>query len=107
MSASRISALSVRCCELIHGRSRVQGSWFGVSAGKHGDVAQLVEHLLCKQGVGGSSPLVSTKVAPAESVATGTSLATVGRGSVPRPAFRRPPESLFAIEALAWFEAGG
>jgi hypothetical protein len=26
----------------------------------HGDVAQLVEHLLCKQGVGGSSPLVST-----------------------------------------------
>jgi hypothetical protein len=25
-----------------------------------GDVAQLVEHLLCKQGVGGSSPLVST-----------------------------------------------
>ena len=27
-----------------------------------GDVAQLVEHLLCKQGVGGSSPLVSTRV---------------------------------------------
>ena len=27
---------------------------------KEGDVAQLVEHLLCKQGVGGSSPLVST-----------------------------------------------
>ncbi len=26
-----------------------------------GDVAQLVEHLLCKQGVGGSSPLVSTR----------------------------------------------
>jgi hypothetical protein len=26
----------------------------------NGDVAQLVEHLLCKQGVGGSSPLVST-----------------------------------------------
>jgi hypothetical protein len=25
-----------------------------------GDVAQSVEHLLCKQGVGGSSPLVST-----------------------------------------------
>jgi hypothetical protein len=24
------------------------GSWFGVSAGKQGDVAQLVEHLLCK-----------------------------------------------------------
>ncbi len=30
------------------------GAWLG-------DVAQLVEHLLCKQGVGGSSPLVSTK----------------------------------------------
>ncbi len=28
-----------------------------------GDVAQLVEHLLCKQGVVGSSPIVSTKVA--------------------------------------------
>ena len=26
----------------------------------HGDLAQLVEHLLCKQGVRGSSPLVST-----------------------------------------------
>ena len=26
----------------------------------HGDVAQLGEHLLCKQGVGGSSPLIST-----------------------------------------------
>ena len=29
-----------------------------------GDVAQLVEHLLCKQGVGGSSPLVSTLADP-------------------------------------------
>jgi hypothetical protein len=28
-----------------------------------GDVAQSVEHLLCKQGVGGSSPLVSTRQA--------------------------------------------
>ena len=27
-----------------------------------GDVAQLVEHLLCKQGVVGSSPIVSTNV---------------------------------------------
>src|SRR5215207_8263762 len=35
-------------------------SWLGVSADEYGDVAQLVEHLLCKQGVGGSSPLVST-----------------------------------------------
>ncbi len=26
-----------------------------------GDLAQLVEHLLCKQGVRGSTPLVSTK----------------------------------------------
>jgi hypothetical protein len=30
------------------------------SAGKHGDVAQLVEHLFCKQEVAGSSPAVST-----------------------------------------------
>jgi hypothetical protein len=27
---------------------------------RSGDVAQLVEHLLCKQGVVGSSPIVST-----------------------------------------------
>jgi hypothetical protein len=31
------------------------GTWRG-----RGDVAQLVEHLVCNQGVGGSSPLVST-----------------------------------------------
>jgi hypothetical protein len=30
-----------------------------------GDVAQLVEHLLCKQGVVGSSPIVSTALIPA------------------------------------------
>jgi hypothetical protein len=29
-----------------------------------GDVAQLVEHLVCNQGVGGSSPLVSTEGKP-------------------------------------------
>jgi hypothetical protein len=69
---------------------------------------RLAQALLCKQGVGGSSPLVSTKVATAESVATGTSLATVGRGSKsPDHHSRRAPESLFATEALAWFEAGG
>ena len=28
----------------------------------NGDLAQLVEHLLCKQGVRGSTPLVSTQV---------------------------------------------
>jgi hypothetical protein len=27
----------------------------------HGDVAQLAEHLLCKQGVVGSNPIVSTE----------------------------------------------
>ena len=27
-----------------------------------GDVAQLGEHLLCKQGVGGSIPLISTRM---------------------------------------------
>jgi len=37
-------------------------SWCRVLGGAgRGDVAQLVEHLLCKQGVGGSSPLVSTR----------------------------------------------
>ena len=29
-----------------------------------GDVAQLEEHLLCKQGVVGSSPIISTKRYP-------------------------------------------
>ena len=32
------------------------------TAGQHGDVAQLEEHLLCKQGVVGSSPIISTAV---------------------------------------------
>ena len=27
---------------------------------RHGGIAQLVEHLLCKQGVSGSIPLIST-----------------------------------------------
>jgi hypothetical protein len=31
-----------------------------VKATKCGDVAQLAEHLLCKQGVVGSSPIIST-----------------------------------------------
>ncbi len=30
------------------------------SAPRPGDLAQLVEHLLCKQGVRGSTPLIST-----------------------------------------------
>ena len=42
---------------------------------------RVAQALICKQGVGGSSPLVSTGVAAAESVASGTSRATVGRGS--------------------------
>ena len=37
---------------------------FPASAGERGDVAQLVEHLLCKQGVVGSSPIVSTRQSP-------------------------------------------
>ena len=28
---------------------------------EHGGIAQLVEHLPCKQGVSGSNPLISTK----------------------------------------------
>ena len=31
-----------------------------------GDVAQLGEHLLCKQGVSGSSPLISTSTLTTE-----------------------------------------
>src|SRR4029453_18939713 len=47
----------------------VPNSQSDVSAGRHGDVAQSVEHLLCKQGVGGSSPLVSTLVSTRQSIA--------------------------------------
>ena len=45
-------------------RSEVQvllGPRMIASAKIYGDLAQLVEHLLCKQGVRGSTPLVSTK----------------------------------------------
>ena len=37
----------------------------------HGDVAQLVEHLLCKQKVVGSIPIVSTNKAPGSEAAGG------------------------------------
>ena len=36
-----------------------------VDEGRAGDVAQLGEHLLCKQGVVGSNPIVSTKLGQA------------------------------------------
>jgi hypothetical protein len=59
--SSRISDASIGCSTVIGCGRGVQGPGMVFSAGKHGDVAQLVEHLLCKQGVGGSSPLVSTR----------------------------------------------
>jgi hypothetical protein len=34
-------------CRVISLRKRCARSWLNVSAGKHGDVAQLVEHLFC------------------------------------------------------------
>ncbi len=43
------------------GRSR-----FGLSEQQLGDVAQLEEHLLCKQGAVGSSPIVSTDKTPGQ-----------------------------------------
>jgi hypothetical protein len=52
-----------------------------VSAGQQGDVAQLVEHLLCKQGVGGSSPLVSTTKPLLPRVLAVVSGGVTGRGS--------------------------
>ena len=42
---------------------------------RYGDVAQLGEHLLCTQGVGGSSPLIST------SLRSGFAGLTGGRGA--------------------------
>ena len=64
VSLLRMVSPSARFCKVIKLRERCARSWFRVSAGKDGDVAQLVEHLLCKQGVGGSSPLVSTDEVP-------------------------------------------
>jgi hypothetical protein len=67
-----------------------------------------VPAVLCKQGVGGSSPLVSTRVAPAGGVATGTSGRPWAEARSPRTTTPGElPESLFATEGLAWFEAGG
>ena len=40
---------------------------------RYGDVAQLGEHLLCTQGVGGSSPLISTSSRIAVASLTGAS----------------------------------
>ena len=37
-----------------------EASEFTFSSGYHGGIAQLVEHLPCKQGVSGSIPLIST-----------------------------------------------
>ena len=44
-------------------------SWIGVAHGHQavsGDVAQLGEHLLCTQGVTGSSPVISTRTLSTE-----------------------------------------
>ena len=42
-------------------RSRaIRNRQLPIKWGAHGDVAQLEEHLLCKQGVVGSSPIIST-----------------------------------------------
>ena len=44
-------------------------SWTGgvaVDGGRAGDVAQLGEHLLCTQGVTGSSPVISTRTLSTE-----------------------------------------
>src|SRR2546425_10967560 len=45
-------------CGDVRGRGDV-GTW---GRGDGGDVAQLVEHRLCKAGVAGSNPVVSTNV---------------------------------------------
>ena len=39
-----------------------RGAGGGYDARTRGDVAQLGEHLLCKEGVRGSSPLISTTI---------------------------------------------
>ena len=39
---------------------RTPRSFYGAHGGQNGGIAQLVEHLPCKQGVSGSNPLTST-----------------------------------------------
>ena len=57
----------------------------------HGGLAQLVEHLLCKQGVTGSSPVTSTKC---PGIGPKPSEAGLGRrgGATERVSFRRKAE---------------
>ena len=50
-----------------------------------GAVAQLVEHLLCKQGVVGSSPIRSTLYDPLHSEGKGAGQGEISSWSTPRP----------------------
>ena len=50
--------------EEVSGSSPLRPTISTLSLLRYGDLAQLVEHLLCKQGVRGSIPLVSTKWNP-------------------------------------------
>ncbi len=55
-----------RMCSACGGRRRQGAAISTVRIPCVGDVAQLGEHLLCKQGVGGSSPLISTSTLTTE-----------------------------------------
>ena len=48
------------------GRRLIRLPSYVLRVAARGDVAQLGEHLLCKQGVGGSSPLISTSTLTTE-----------------------------------------
>jgi hypothetical protein len=53
-----------RCCPLARGNLDPLSASLAASPAGCGDVAQVVEHRLCKAGVRGSSPLVSTHQRP-------------------------------------------
>ena len=58
-SCAGVRVLLERCATVFEARRDAK------TAGQHGDVAQLAERLLCKQGVVGSSPIISTITATA------------------------------------------
>ncbi len=55
--AAHVARLAVRCCEVALTHSEACPK---IEVARGGRVAQLGEHLLCKQGVGGSNPPTST-----------------------------------------------
>ncbi len=71
--------LSFDRCLILRVLTKEPRGGVGGASGKYGGVAQLGEHLLCKQGVIGSNPFISTKAGARE----GRRRKTGARGETP------------------------